>query len=159
MIPSPVGFQCPECVAEGMRRTRTRELPYGGRRSANPNAFAALRKIEHAFLAYISVLFQNQALHAELHAFGIVSAMGDVWPLAALVVYRRDTIAFAFDKIHLRDQAKAIGRQGDRARMNALAFFCLPRFRELAARAIHTPMNVTPIYCVGRFGPFSLYPL
>lgn len=37
MIPGSVGFQCPECVAEGARRTRSRELPYGGKRSANPS--------------------------------------------------------------------------------------------------------------------------
>lgn len=37
MVSAAVGFQCPECVAEGMRTTRQNEGPYGGRRSANPN--------------------------------------------------------------------------------------------------------------------------
>lgn len=36
MIPGSVGFQCPECVTQGARQTRQRELPYGGKRSANP---------------------------------------------------------------------------------------------------------------------------
>lgn len=36
MTPGSVGFQCPECVTQGARQTRQRELPYGGKRSANP---------------------------------------------------------------------------------------------------------------------------
>ncbi len=35
MISAAVGFQCPECVAEGARQTRQNEGPYGGRRSRN----------------------------------------------------------------------------------------------------------------------------
>ena len=31
-----VGFQCPECIAEGARATRSGLTAYGGRRSANP---------------------------------------------------------------------------------------------------------------------------
>lgn len=33
MIEAPVGYQCPACVAEGTRRTRTNELPFGGTRA------------------------------------------------------------------------------------------------------------------------------
>ena len=56
MIPSPVGFQCPECVAEGMRRTRTRELPYGGRRSANPSITSiVLIVINAAMFALVAI--------------------------------------------------------------------------------------------------------
>ncbi|MCW3156565.1 rhomboid family intramembrane serine protease [Micropruina sonneratiae] len=36
MVPAPVGVQCPECVREGHRVTRTGLGPLGGRRSANP---------------------------------------------------------------------------------------------------------------------------
>jgi len=36
MIPAAVGFQCPECVAEGARETRQNQGPYGGERSRNP---------------------------------------------------------------------------------------------------------------------------
>lgn len=36
MIPASVGFQCPECVAEGARTTRQNQGPYGGTRSKNP---------------------------------------------------------------------------------------------------------------------------
>ncbi|MFD0864639.1 rhomboid family intramembrane serine protease [Tessaracoccus lubricantis] len=38
MIPGSVGFQCPECVQQGMRQTRQASLPYGGTRSTNPKA-------------------------------------------------------------------------------------------------------------------------
>ena len=36
MRPAAVGFQCPECVAEGAKQTRQLQGPYGGNRSANP---------------------------------------------------------------------------------------------------------------------------
>jgi len=36
MNSAAVGFQCPECVKEGSRTTRTGRLPYGGKLSANP---------------------------------------------------------------------------------------------------------------------------
>ncbi len=36
MVPGSVGFQCPECVQQGMRQTRQNKLPYGGNRGTNP---------------------------------------------------------------------------------------------------------------------------
>lgn len=36
MNSASVGFQCPNCVKEGARTTRTGKLPYGGAHSANP---------------------------------------------------------------------------------------------------------------------------
>ncbi len=36
MVTAPVGVQCPECVREGMRATRTGVGPLGGRRSSDP---------------------------------------------------------------------------------------------------------------------------
>lgn len=36
MVPAAVGFQCPDCVAEGARTTRQNQGPYGGVRSKNP---------------------------------------------------------------------------------------------------------------------------
>lgn len=36
MTAAAVGYQCPECVAEGVRTTRQNQGPYGGARSKNP---------------------------------------------------------------------------------------------------------------------------
>lgn len=36
MRDAAVGFQCPSCIAEGARTTRSIQAPYGGARSANP---------------------------------------------------------------------------------------------------------------------------
>lgn len=36
MVSAAVGFQCPVCVAEGVRQTRADRLPFGGRRPVNP---------------------------------------------------------------------------------------------------------------------------
>jgi membrane associated rhomboid family serine protease len=36
MNSAAVGFQCPSCIKEGARSTRTGRLPYGGTHSANP---------------------------------------------------------------------------------------------------------------------------
>ena len=36
MISAAVGFQCPDCVAQGARETRQNDLPYGGVRARNP---------------------------------------------------------------------------------------------------------------------------
>ncbi|MFT3860361.1 rhomboid family intramembrane serine protease [Micropruina sp.] len=36
LVPAPVGVQCPECVRQGHRVTRTGVGPLGGHRSANP---------------------------------------------------------------------------------------------------------------------------
>lgn len=38
MVPGSVGFQCPECVQQGIKQTRQHALPYGGGRSSNPKA-------------------------------------------------------------------------------------------------------------------------
>lgn len=67
MIPGPVGFQCPDCVAEGMRRTRTRELPYGGRRSANPSITSiALIVINAVMFAVVAIVGGARSMAFEM---------------------------------------------------------------------------------------------
>ncbi|QCC75988.1 B-box zinc finger protein [Nocardioides daphniae] len=36
MRDAAVGFQCPSCVSEGAKQTRSGLTPFGGRRSSNP---------------------------------------------------------------------------------------------------------------------------
>ncbi|QIX25159.1 rhomboid family intramembrane serine protease [Nocardioides sp. JQ2195] len=36
MVSAAVGFQCPECVQQGAKQTRSGRTPYGGLRTANP---------------------------------------------------------------------------------------------------------------------------
>jgi membrane associated rhomboid family serine protease len=42
MRSASVGFQCPSCVKEGARTTRSAKLPYGGIRVANPTLISSL---------------------------------------------------------------------------------------------------------------------
>lgn len=51
MIPGSVGFQCPECVASGMRETRQHALPYGGTRVSDP------KRTSYVLIAINAVVF------------------------------------------------------------------------------------------------------
>ena len=61
------------------------------------HALPRFGEVEHAFVAAVAVLFQDHALHAELHALGIVGAPRHMRAFAALVVHRGDVLAVAFD--------------------------------------------------------------
>jgi len=50
MTPAAVGFQCPSCVAEGRRSTRSGRTAYGGQRSANPQATSVALIVTNAMV-------------------------------------------------------------------------------------------------------------
>ncbi|MEN0069956.1 MAG: rhomboid family intramembrane serine protease, partial [Propionicimonas sp.] len=61
MVPAAVGFQCPECVADGMRSTRQNQGPYGGERSKNP-AFTTLVLIAANAAVWLLITLTGGAL-------------------------------------------------------------------------------------------------
>jgi membrane associated rhomboid family serine protease len=54
MNSASVGFQCPSCVKEGSRATRTGRLPYGGTHSANP-ALSSIGLIALHMAVWVSI--------------------------------------------------------------------------------------------------------
>lgn len=56
MVPGSVGFQCPECVAQGIRETRQNELPHGGTRVANPRT-TSIVLIAVNVIVWLAILF------------------------------------------------------------------------------------------------------
>jgi hypothetical protein len=112
------------------------------------NALPRFGEVEHAFVAAVAVLFQDHALHAELHALGIVGAPRHMRAFAALVVDRGDVLAVAFDEVHACDQPEPFRRQGHRARMETLALGPGVRIGQLAAGPVHATMAVAPVHGV-----------
>lgn len=55
MVPGSVGFQCPDCVAQGMRETRQNELPHGGTRVANPRTTSIALIVTNA-IVWLAIL-------------------------------------------------------------------------------------------------------
>ena len=56
----------------------------------HPHPLAAGHEIQHPFLAPVPVIAQNEALHADLHAFRLVCPTLHVRAFAALVIDRND---------------------------------------------------------------------
>jgi membrane associated rhomboid family serine protease len=94
MRPASVGFQCPECVKEGARSTRSGRTPYGGTRPGNPALTSQLLIAANAavWIAILvtggnsSQLVRDFALRPSSTANGIVYpvpsvAGGDYWQL------------------------------------------------------------------------------
>ena len=125
----------------------------------HPHPFAAPDEIEHALVARVAVLAQQESLHAELHPLGVVGAALDVRALAALVVDRRHAAAVRLDQVHAGNQAQALGGQRDRPRVQLLGLVDVGRRRQLAAVAVDAPVRVASFDGVGRLDPLALDPL
>jgi len=76
MVDASVGFQCPECVRAGMRDTRMSELPYGGRRVANP------RLVTIVIIAINVVMFGLVWVRRELAEVLALTPMGTCFSAA-----------------------------------------------------------------------------
>ncbi len=77
MNDAPVGFQCPSCLAEGRKATRTGRTAYGGLRSSNPGATTmALIGINAA--VWVAIMATGQA-SSELVRRLALSPVGACW--------------------------------------------------------------------------------
>src|SRR5206468_666912 len=113
-------------------------------------------KVDDPFAALESVLAQQQSLRTELHPLGIVSARRNVWSAATLVVDGRDAVAFALHQIELRRDAQTRRGQGNRARMNGLAFARV--LGQRAALLIDAAVLDRPVDRIGTVREFALHP-
>ena len=82
MNDAAVGFQCPECVAEGRRTTRSALTPYGGRRVERPTATITLIGINVAvWVLLVGTGGSSSPLAAELVIRPALVAQGEWWRL------------------------------------------------------------------------------
>ena len=93
MVPASVGFQCPECVAQGHRDVRQARTQYGGRISQDPGY------VTKVLLAVNVVMFLLQqvvdGLERRLFSIGLATLPdGDVIGIGAGEGYRLLTAAF-----------------------------------------------------------------
>lgn len=84
MVPGSVGFQCPNCVVQGTRQTRQRELPYGGTRAANP-ALTSIVLIVINALVFVAISIAGGAWSTVFNWFaltplGVCLADGGYYP-------------------------------------------------------------------------------
>jgi membrane associated rhomboid family serine protease len=80
MRDAAVGFQCPTCVAEGARTTRSIQAPYGGSRSANP-ALTSLVLIGLNVAVWLAIMVTGRSSSVLVDRLGLrpdgVCAPGD----------------------------------------------------------------------------------
>ena len=64
MRDAAVGFQCPECIAEGAKSVRAARTPYGGRRTGNPGVLSIglIATNVAVWLAVLATGWQNSSL-------------------------------------------------------------------------------------------------
>jgi len=70
MRPAAVGFQCPECVREGARSTRTARTAYGGQRPGNP-ALTSQVLIGLNVLVWLTILATGGAQSGLVHQLAL----------------------------------------------------------------------------------------
>jgi membrane associated rhomboid family serine protease len=84
MRPASVGFQCPDCVNEGAKQTRSGRTPYGGARGANPalTSMVLIGINAAVWLAVLATGWRTSPLidWLSLHALGLCkTADGNSW--------------------------------------------------------------------------------
>jgi len=77
---------------------------------------------------------------------------------AALVVDRLDRALLALDQVELGNEVKPVGRQGHRARMDAVLLGDLFGLGQCPGGAVDPAMDAAPLDGVGRFRPLPLHP-
>ncbi len=70
MRDAAVGFQCPSCVAEGAKETRSIQAPYGGARSSNP-ALTSLVLIGINVMVWLAILVSGGSSSALVDRLGL----------------------------------------------------------------------------------------
>jgi membrane associated rhomboid family serine protease len=70
MRDAAVGFQCPTCVAEGARSTRSIQAPYGGSRSTNP-ALTSLVLIGLNVAVWLAIMVTGRSSSALVDRLGL----------------------------------------------------------------------------------------
>jgi membrane associated rhomboid family serine protease len=79
MNSAAVGFQCPSCIREGARGTRSGRLPYGGSPSANP-ALTSIGLIVLNLAVWVAVMADGGTASALVDRLALLPA--DSWKLA-----------------------------------------------------------------------------
>ena len=77
MRPAAVGFQCPQCVKEGARSTRSGRTPYGGARSSDPTLTSKV-------LVGLNVLVWVAILATGYRASPLIDQLA-LWPLGGVL--------------------------------------------------------------------------
>jgi membrane associated rhomboid family serine protease len=70
MRDAAVGFQCPSCIAEGAKTTRSIQAPYGGARSTNP-ALTSMVLVGLNVVVWLSILVTGGSSSALVDALGL----------------------------------------------------------------------------------------
>ncbi|KAA1426798.1 rhomboid family intramembrane serine protease [Nocardioides antri] len=73
MRDASVGFQCPDCVKEGVKSTRQAQAAYGGRRSANP-ALTSIVLVALNGLVWLAIIATGWKSSPLIHRLALVPA-------------------------------------------------------------------------------------